>query len=146
MHFIADLTSDSDSEAEQLPNTPGGAASTAFISESWKDADDYVDTSCEEILDENSFSSVGGWDPFEATNVPNSSPELLPCKKPAGPTDWNYLEAFDTMKQFNTWKSMEPINWHVGTKANYKVDGCYSYTNYKCKTHQSCEAQVCSYI
>ncbi len=55
---------------------------------------------------------------------------------------WNYYESFDTMDSFKAWKNADKYNWIIGTKANHKVNGQYSYTNYKCSSHRSCKAQV----
>jgi hypothetical protein len=40
------------------------------------------------------------------------------------------------------WKQNDRINRHIKMKSNFKVDGCYKYTNYACKTHDDCNAQV----
>lgn len=46
------------------------------------------------------------------------------------------------MDSFRAWKSADKYNWVIGTKANYKINGQYFYTNYKCNSHILCKAQV----
>ena len=60
----------------------------------------------------------------------------------AGKKNWNYYESFDTMDSFRAWKSADKYNWVIGTKKNYKINGQYFYTNYKCNSHILCKAQV----
>ena len=90
----------------------------------------------QELINEDSLNSEGGWDCIESKEVAMSKPE-----RKIG--EWSMLKPFDSMENFKTWKTLHTIDWHVGTKANSKIDGYYAYQNFKCKSHQLCEAQVC---
>lgn len=88
----------------------------------------------EEVCNEDSLNSTGGWDLFQNDVVPTK------CGVKIG--DWRMLSTFDTIDDFKKWKTLHVFDWHLGTKSNIKIEGVYAYQNFKCKAHISCEAQV----
>jgi hypothetical protein len=49
--------------------------------------------------------------------------------------DWTKIMDFHTMDDFIKWKAASIFDWHLGTKANSKIDGHHSYQNFKCFFH-----------
>jgi hypothetical protein len=107
----------------------------------WEDASDFDKSNRNQIiiLDEDSNSSVGGLD-----NVEDGIP-LPQIQLKSSVPEWIFEEEYEKFEQYTQWKkNISQFNWHIGTKANYKVEvgdkKFYAYYNLSCKTH---EAQVC---
>jgi hypothetical protein len=82
----------------------------------------------------------GGWDSFESERP--KPPKILKPKE-----EWLEQDRYPCRGEFETWKKLHSeVDWKIGTKSNTKIDGEYTYTNYRCASHSDCDAQVMHHL